>query len=84
MGYAHQHHNLGPSIDEYFANQFVMTWNLCGDGCVGGHDHVPEVGSLDLRLNLNQPADNLELLIMGVFENCLTVEKGVPEIDYST
>ena len=40
MGYAHQHHNLGPSIQEYFKNQFVMAFNLCGDGCVGGHDHV--------------------------------------------
>ena len=45
MGYAHQHHNLGPSIQEYFKNQFVMAFNLCGDGCVGGHDHVSEYGS---------------------------------------
>ena len=84
MGYAHQHHNLGPSISEYFVNQFVMAYNLCGDGCVGGHDPVPEQGSLDLRINLNRPADNLELLIMAVYENVISIEKGIPEIDFST
>ena len=84
MGFSHQHHNLGPSIEEYFNNQFVMAYNLCGDGCVGGHDHAPEYGSLDLRLNFNTATDNLELLIMSVFENVVTVEKGIPEIDYST
>ena len=84
MGFSHQHHNLGPSMQEYFTNQFVMAYNLCGDNCVGGHDHAPEFGSLDLRLNLNKPSNNLELLIMAVYENVVTVEKGIPEIDYST
>ena len=84
MGYAHQHHNLGLSIEEFFTNQFVMAYNLCGDGCAGGHDHVSEQGSLDLRLNLNEPADNLELLVMAVFENIITIDRGNPEIDYST
>ena len=61
-----------------------MAYNLCGDGCAGGHDHVSEQGSLDLRLNLNEPADNLELLVMAVFENIITIDRGNPEIDYST
>ena len=84
MGFMFRHADTGPSMSEYFGNQFVMAWNIPMCKCVGAHDHIPERGVIDLKLVFSAPVDNVDLLVMAVYDNIIKVDKnGVAETDFA-
>ena len=83
MGFMYRHADTGPSMKEYFSNQFVMAWNLPMCNCVGAHDHEREKGIIDLKLTFNEPANNLDLLVMAVYESQIRIDKnGLTETNF--
>ena len=84
MGFKFRHADTGPSIHEFFGNQFLMAWNIPMCKCVGAHDHVPERGVIDLKLTFTSPVTNLDLLVMGIYDNIIKIDKnGIAETDFA-
>lgn len=84
MGFMWRHADTGPTMTEYFSNQFMMVWNLPLCKCVGAHDHLPEHGVIDLKLTFSEPVDNLDLIVMAVYDNKIKIDKnGVVETDFA-
>ena len=48
------------------------------------HDHLPEFGVIDLKLTFSQPVENLELIVMAVYDNKIKIDKnGVVETNFA-
>jgi len=75
---------MGPSMTEFFSNQFMMVWNLPLCKCTGAHDHLPERGVMDLKLTFTEPVRNLDLIVMAIYDNKIKIDKhGVAETDFA-
>ena len=84
MGFMWRHADMGPSMTEFFSNQFMMVWNLLLCKCTGANDHLPERGVMDLKLTFTEPVRNLDLIVMAIYDNKIKIDKhGVAETDFA-